>query len=221
MILLIDNYDSFVYNLARYFERLGQGVEVVRNDRVDAEGVRRMCPDAVVLSPGPGTPEEAGCSMEIVRKLHREVPLLGVCLGHQAIAAALGATVHRSGAPMHGRSSAVRHEGQGIFAGLPDGFSVGRYHSLIVDPETLPPELVPTAWADDGTLLAFQHRHLPLVGLQFHPESILTRHGYRLLAGFLKLAGIPARGDVDSLQREEDQTPPPVAHPTPGGPIAF
>ena len=190
MILLIDNYDSFVYNLGRYFQRLGHEVRVVRNTAIDAAGVAALAPDAIVLSPGPCTPERAGCSLELVRKLHGRIPMLGVCLGHQAIAAALGGRVVRAKEPVHGRTSAVYHRGLGLFSGLPDPLVVGRYHSLVVKDDTLPDCLEVTARLGDGTVMAIQHRSLPVVGLQFHPESILTECGYQLLAAFLRVAGL-------------------------------
>jgi anthranilate synthase component II len=190
MILLIDNYDSFVYNLARYFERLGHTTCVVRNTAIDVAEVESRRPAAIVLSPGPCTPDHAGCTLELVRRLYARVPLLGVCLGHQTIAAALGGRVIRAKEPMHGRTSLVHHRGRGLFAGLPNPLVGCRYHSLVVDEASLPESLEVTARADDGTVMAIEHRTLPVVGLQFHPESILTDHGYRLLAAFLRSAGL-------------------------------
>lgn len=192
MLLLIDNYDSFVFNLARYFERLGCATRVVRNDRVDVDEVRRLRPDAVVLSPGPCAPEQAGCSLELVRELYRELPILGICLGHQTIAAALGGRVVRAREPVHGRSSPVYHGGKGIFAGLPSPIDCGRYHSLVVDEAALPAELEATARTADGVVMAIEHRTRPVVGLQFHPESILTAVGYSLLESFLERASLHA-----------------------------
>ena len=190
MILLIDNYDSFVHNLARYFEQLGQRTIVVRNDAIDVARVRGMQPDAIVLSPGPCRPQQAGRSIELVRQLYREIPILGVCLGHQIIAEAFGAQIVRSPHPMHGRASRIRHNEQGVFAGLPDPLAVGRYHSLVVDEKTLPDELQVTARTPEGTVMAIAHRKRPVIGLQFHPESILTDCGYEILAGFLRIAGM-------------------------------
>lgn len=195
MILLIDNYDSFVHNLARYFARLGQPTTVVRNDAIDVETVRVIRPDAIVLSPGPCTPHEAGVSLELVRELHREMPILGVCLGHQTIAEALGGQIVRAAQPVHGRTSMVRHNGRGTFENLPNPMTVCRYHSLVVEPSSLPPELEATAHTTDGVIMAIQHRQCPVVGLQFHPEAILTDFGYEMLAGFLRMAGLPSAVD--------------------------
>jgi anthranilate synthase component II len=190
VILLIDNYDSFVHNLARYFERLGQETLVVRNDRIALEEIERLRPGALVLSPGPCTPNEAGCSLEVVRRFVDRIPILGVCLGHQTIAAALGGRVIRSPQPMHGRTSLVYHDGQGIFTDLPQPMRACRYHSLIVDETSLPPQLETTAATADGIVMALRHRAAPVVGVQFHPEAILTESGYPLLANFLRLAGL-------------------------------
>jgi anthranilate synthase component II len=200
MILLIDNYDSFVYNLARYFERLGHPTRVVRNTAIDVGGVESLRPAAIVLSPGPYTPERAGCSLELVRRLHSHMPMLGICLGHQTIAAALGGRVVRAPEPVHGRTSPVRHNGRGLFAGLPNPLIGCRYHSLAVDEATLPESLEVTARADDGTVMAIEHRTLPVVGLQFHPESILTECGYALLAAFLRRAGLATPRELPTLE---------------------
>jgi anthranilate synthase/aminodeoxychorismate synthase-like glutamine amidotransferase len=233
MILVLDNYDSFVYNLARYFERLGQPTQVVRNDAIDATGVLRLRPDAIVLSPGPCTPRQAGCSLDVVRQCWERIPILGVCLGHQTIGAAWGANIVRAREPIHGRTSPIFHHGRGIFAGLPSPLTAGRYHSLVVEAATLPECLEVTASAADGTVMALQHRTRPVVGVQFHPESILTPHGYALLAAFLRLArvaisaGIPglhnelagcpahSRGGPETLPR--DGHPPPGETPSTGG----
>ena len=191
MILLIDNYDSFVYNLARYFERLGQESLVVRNTEIDVRRIRDLAPDAIVLSPGPCTPREAGCSLDVVRQLHSTVPMLGICLGHQVIAEALGARIVRAPEPVHGRTSPIVHDGRGIFAGLPSPITSGRYHSLVVDESSLPECLEVTARTEDRTIvMGVRHKTLPVVGLQFHPESILTDTGYDLLAAFLCQSGI-------------------------------
>ena len=206
MILLIDNYDSFVYNLARYFERLGHSTRVVRNTAIDPEEAESLEPAAIVLSPGPCTPERAGCTLELVGRLYARVPLLGICLGHQTIAAALGGRVVRAKEPVHGRTSPVRHHGRGVFAGLPDPLLGCRYHSLVVDEASLPDCLEVTARTDDGTIMAIQHRTLPVVGLQFHPESILTECGYRLLAAFLRLAGLSTPVELPSIMETELDT---------------
>jgi anthranilate synthase component II len=219
MIVLIDNYDSFVYNLARYFERLGQSTRVVRNDAATVDDLVELGPRAIVISPGPCTPQEAGCSLDVVRRLADRVPILGICLGHQAIGAAFGASVVRAAEPVHGRTSPVFHSGQSVFAGLPNPLVACRYHSLVVDPQTLPPELVPLAHTADGTLMALAHRTLPVVGLQFHPESILTDPGYDLLAAFLRLAGIALPPSIPSMASERAT---PAAQPAlPTVPVTF
>jgi len=189
-VLLIDNYDSFVFNLARYLEELGVETDVRRNDAISLEEIRRLAPAALLLSPGPCTPMEAGICMDIVRDLGPEIPILGVCLGHQAIGAALGGTIQRAREPVHGQTSLIEHTGTRLFAGCPSPMLVGRYHSLIVDRETLPDSLRVTAWTADGTIMALEHRSWPLAGVQFHPESVLTSQGHRLLQNFLVQAGI-------------------------------
>ena len=206
MILLIDNYDSFVYNLARYFERLGHSTRVVRNTATNAEEVESFEPAAIVLSPGPCTPERAGCALELVRRLYVRVPLLGVCLGHQTIAAALGGRVLRANEPVHGRTSPIHHHGRGVFAGLPSPLVGCRYHSLVVEEASLPDCLEVTARTEEGTVMAIQHRTLPVVGLQFHPESILTDYGYPLLAAFLRLAGLSTPNELPSIESERRET---------------
>ena len=190
MILLVDNYDSFAHNLARSCAELGREVTVRRNDAVTLGEARALRPSAVILSPGPCGPAEAGVCEELVRAAAGgwDAPLLGVCLGHQAIASALGGRVVR-GEPAHGVAADVRHDGAGLFAGLPDPMPCGRYHSLVADQASLPAELRVTAGLDDGTVMALEHRSRPLWGVQFHPESILTPDGDRLLANFLRLAG--------------------------------
>jgi anthranilate synthase/aminodeoxychorismate synthase-like glutamine amidotransferase len=202
MLLVIDNFDSFVHNLARYLERLGQPTHVVRNDAIDAAGVRALRPAGIVLSPGPCTPQEAGCSLELVRELQGEVPILGVCLGHQAIGAALGGNVVRAPHPMHGRTSEITHDGRGLFAGLPNPLTVCRYHSLIVEKASLPRDLQVTARTPDGVIMALAHRHLPLWGVQFHPEAILTEGGFMILANFLRLASIPLPARLPTIGEE-------------------
>ncbi len=202
MIVLVDNYDSFVHNLARYFERLGQQTLVVRNDAIDFRGIVNVGASAVVLSPGPCTPAEAGCSLDVVRQLAGRLPILGVCLGHQAIAAAFGARIVRANEPMHGRTSSVHHEGRDVFAGLPSPFTACRYHSLVVDRATLPDCLSVTAWTADQTIMAVTHREWPVIGVQFHPEAILTEHGYSLLANFLRVAGLYVPAELPSMANE-------------------
>ena len=196
MILLIDNYDSFVYNLARYVRELGHEPEVVRHDAVTLEDVERLAPSHIVISPGPCSPAEAGISTELVRHFGARVPILGVCLGHQCIGAAYGGEIVRAGRPMHGKTSLVHHDGTGVFAGLPSPFRATRYHSLVIAPESVPDALRVTAWADDGDtreIMAVEHREHPVTGVQFHPESALTEHGYRMLDRFIR--GEAARGD--------------------------
>lgn len=190
MILLIDNYDSFVHNLARYFQQLGQTTVVVRNDAIGVEDVIAVQPEAIVLSPGPCTPNEAGCSLDIVRQFYQTIPMLGVCLGHQAIAAALGARIVRANEPMHGRTSEIFHDGRGVFDGLQNPLTACRYHSLVVEESSLPDCLEVSAKTADGTVMAVRHRNAPLIGVQFHPESILTTAGYSLLTRFLRLADL-------------------------------
>jgi len=186
MILMIDNYDSFTYNLVQVLAGAGAEVEVVRNDAESVKALLARGPEGIVLSPGPGRPEDAGVCLELLRERPR-VPLLGVCLGHQALGLAFGARVDRAPRLMHGKTSPVRHEDLGIFAGLPNPFEATRYHSLEVKEGTLPAELEPLAWADDGTLMGMRHRELPYWGVQFHPESILTGAGAHLLGNFLDL----------------------------------
>ncbi|MCU0879744.1 MAG: aminodeoxychorismate/anthranilate synthase component II [Pirellulaceae bacterium] len=219
MLLLIDNYDSFVHNLARYFERLGVQTLVVRNDAVDVPAVERLDPAAIVVSPGPCTPSEAGASLDIVRHFADRKPILGICLGHQTIGAALGANVVRGREPVHGRASQITHGAKGIFAGLPSPLTVGRYHSLVVEEASLPPELVVSARTADGTIMALAHRERPVVGLQFHPESILTDRGYDLLAGFLRIAGLPTSLHVPTMESERPS--PPTLRPLPSRPVTF
>ncbi|MFQ5785321.1 MAG: anthranilate synthase component II [Alphaproteobacteria bacterium] len=187
MILLIDNYDSFVYNLARYVGELGRERCVLRNDAVTVADLKAMNPDAIIISPGPCTPNEAGVSLDAVRYLGADYPMLGVCLGHQCVGQTYGGRVARAKTPVHGKSAWVRHDGEGLFAGLPEPLRVGRYHSLVVD---LPEggDLAVTARTDDGEIMALRHRRNPVFGVQFHPESVLTEHGHELLANFLAAA---------------------------------
>jgi para-aminobenzoate synthetase component II len=188
-ILVIDNYDSFVFNVARYFEELGCGVVVERNDAIDIAAIRRMAPAAIVISPGPGTPHDAGISLAVVDRLSGEVPILGVCLGHQCIGAAFGAPVVPAKRPLYGRTSALKHNGNGLFEGLPQPLRVARYHSLIVE---LTPALEAAASIDavseEGEIMALTHRSHPTYGVQFHPESILTEQGHALFGNFLRIA---------------------------------
>jgi anthranilate synthase component II len=190
VILLLDNHDSFVYNLDRYLKRLGNSTLVVRSDAITIDAIGRLKPQAIVISPGPKSPDEAGCSMEVVRRMSAQIPILGICLGHQAIGQALGGKIVRASRPMHGKSSTIEHDGSRMFRAIPTRFEVGRYHSLMVDKESLPTELTATAWSGDGTIMALEHRTLPMFGLQFHPESILTEYGYQLLINFLSIVGI-------------------------------
>ncbi|MFO0918714.1 MAG: aminodeoxychorismate/anthranilate synthase component II [Planctomycetaceae bacterium] len=219
MILLIDNYDSFVFNLARYLEELGQETLVVRNDACSVSEIAGWKPQAVVISPGPCTPREAGISVEVIRELSDSIPMLGVCLGHQAIAVAFGGTVIRAAEPIHGRTSIIRHDGAGVFAGIPNPFSATRYHSLIVEEAGLPAELKITAHTPEGVPMALAHTRRKVFGVQFHPESVLTEQGHRLLANFLQLAGAPV-GPIPVGDRlpESDHAPaelPPLPHPVP------
>jgi anthranilate synthase component II len=191
MILLIDNYDSFTYNLVHYLGELGAAVDVVRNDALSVEAAIARQPAAIVLSPGPCTPNEAGICLPLITAVAGRIPLLGVCLGHQSIGQAFGGVVIRADKVMHGKVSAIHHDGSGIFSGLPDPFEATRYHSLIVERDTLPDCLRVTAQTADGLIMGLAHRTLPIHGVQFHPESIATQHGHALLGNFLHLAGIP------------------------------
>jgi anthranilate synthase/aminodeoxychorismate synthase-like glutamine amidotransferase len=186
-VLLIDNYDSFTYNLYQYLCELGARVTVIRNDAITVDEARALKPDYIVISPGPGTPRDAGVSVEMIRALGPEIPILGVCLGHQAIAEAYGGVVARAPELMHGKASRVIHDGQGVLKGLPSPFSAIRYHSLCATAETLPVSLDVTARSDSGVIMAIRHREYPVEGVQFHPESILTEHGKDLLRNFLRL----------------------------------
>jgi anthranilate synthase component II len=187
-VLLVDNYDSFTYNLAQAFERLGARVFVHRADRLSLDRMIEAPPRALVISPGPGTPENAGSSIRAVQLLSGRVPVLGVCLGHQAIGCAFGGSVARAPSIVHGKSARIEHDGSGIFAGLPSPFDAGRYHSLVLDESTLPDQLAVCARTRDGLLMAVRHRSHPTFGVQFHPESVLTRRGPQLLANFFALA---------------------------------
>jgi len=187
MILLIDNYDSFTYNLAQYLGELGCQVEVHRNDRISVEQIARRKPERIVISPGPCTPQQAGISVELIQTLGGKFPILGVCLGHQAIGAAYGGKIVRAPKLFHGKTSRIRHNGKGVFAELANPFTATRYHSLIVEKKSLPPELQITAETDDGVIMGLQHRRYKLAGVQFHPESVLTESGKQLLQNFLAM----------------------------------
>jgi anthranilate synthase/aminodeoxychorismate synthase-like glutamine amidotransferase len=187
VILLLDNYDSFTYNLAQYLGELGCEVEVHRNDRISVEQIARRKPERIVISPGPCTPQEAGISVEMIQKLAGKIPILGVCLGHQAIGAAFGGKIIRAPKLFHGKTSQIRHDGSGVFRGLPNPFTATRYHSLIVERKSLPADLQVTAETDDDIIMGMQHKHYPLMGVQFHPESVLTDSGKQLLKNFLSL----------------------------------
>jgi para-aminobenzoate synthetase component 2 len=189
MILVVDNYDSFVFNVVRYVEELGQEVRVLRNDAVDVAGIRALAPEALILSPGPCTPNEAGVTLPAIEALSGEIPILGVCLGHQAIGAAFGGRVERAARPLHGQATAIRHDGARLFAGLPDPMQVGRYHSLIVTAQPgMDESLAIDAVSGEGEVMALSHRHHPTMGVQFHPESVLTENGHAVFGNFLDLA---------------------------------
>ena len=220
MILLIDNYDSFAHNLARYLRRCGQETMVLRNDAMPIAEMVALRPNAIIVSPGPCGPDQAGYSLEVVRQLHPSIPILGVCLGHQVIAAAFGATVCRSGVAMHGRSSQVWHDGQQTFFGVPNPFLAGRYHSLMVDPASVPDCLEVSAKTKDGTIMGIRHRVFPTVGWQFHPESVMTQHGYPLLCGFLKLAGLDVPNELPEFHSEM-RVPQVAEYVGPNRPVTF
>ncbi len=186
MVLVIDNYDSFTYNLVQYLGELGAGIQVRRNDEVTVADVRALRPSHLLVSPGPCSPKEAGVSVEAIRSLAGEIPILGVCLGHQAIGVAFGGEIVRAGKLMHGKTSEIRHDGKGVFRGLPDPFRATRYHSLVIRQESLPKDLIITARSEDGEIMGVRHRNLAVEGVQFHPESILTESGRKLLANFLE-----------------------------------
>ncbi|GAB6195054.1 anthranilate synthase component II [Lysobacter xanthus] len=191
MLLMIDNYDSFTWNLVQYLQALGAEVKVVRNDELSVPQIDALAPERIVISPGPCTPNEAGVCVDVIRELGPRVPLLGVCLGHQSIGQAYGGDVVRAKTIMHGKTSRIRHEGRGVFAGLPDAYEATRYHSLVVARDTLPASLEMTAWTEDEAggfdeIMGLRHREHPVEGVQFHPESILTQHGHALLKNFLE-----------------------------------
>lgn len=191
MLLVIDNYDSFTFNLVQYLQQLGAEVKVARNDALTVEQIDALAPERIVISPGPGTPDQAGVSLQVIERLGPRIPILGVCLGHQSIGQAYGGRVIRAGNIMHGKTSPIRHQGKGVFAGLPDGYTATRYHSLVVDKDHVPACLEVTAWTEhpDGSMeeiMGLRHREYPVEGVQFHPESILTEHGHALLKNFLE-----------------------------------
>ncbi|MEY4582367.1 MAG: hypothetical protein RL701_7070 [Pseudomonadota bacterium] len=196
MILVIDNYDSFTYNLVQYLGELGARVEVHRNDQISAAAVLARKPEAVLISPGPGNPDEAGVTLELLTQFSAALPILGVCLGHQAIGQAFGGRVVSAARLMHGRTSPIHHKGSGVFSGLPTPFTATRYHSLIVERASLGPELEITAWTDEDEIMGLRHKRLPIEGVQFHPESFLTEHGHAMLENFLRQ--LPERGRIES-----------------------
>ena len=215
MILLIDNYDSFVYNLARYVAELGEEPVVHRNDAVTLDEVEGLHPSHIIISPGPCSPAEAGISVDLVRRFGAQIPILGVCLGHQAIGAAYGGQIVRATRPMHGKTSRIAHDGTGVFAGLPSPLVATRYHSLVIAPESMPAGLMVNAVSDDGEIMGVRHAEHPVHGVQFHPESVLTRHGYRMLARFLfgpdrPVSGLPATADGGSADAVPAEEPAPT-----------
>jgi len=188
---MIDNYDSFTYNLVQYLGSLGAEVVVKRNDRTSVEEIRSLKPDSIVISPGPCTPAQAGISVEVIKTFYRDVPILGVCLGHQSIGVAFGGRIVRAKRLMHGKVSQIHHTSEGVFRGIPSPFTAVRYHSLVIDRDSLPSELKITAWSEeDDEIMGVQHREYPLFGVQFHPESVLSEHGMKILENFLSLAKV-------------------------------
>ncbi len=187
MILMIDNYDSFTYNLVQYLGELGREVKVVRNDKITCEQIEELQPEAIVISPGPCSPDQAGISLAVIERFAGVIPILGVCLGHQAIGQAFGGLVVRAARLMHGKTSPIQHDGRALFRDIPSPFTATRYHSLIVDPDSLPDCLEVTAWTGEGEIMGLRHRLYRVEGVQFHPESILTEHGHSLLRNFLEI----------------------------------
>ena len=206
MILVIDNYDSFVHNLARYFRLLGCATQVVRNDEISIDALKKIAPAAIVLSPGPCSPDQAGVSLEVVRSCYKQIPILGICLGHQTIVQAMGGKIVTAEEPMHGRSSPVNHNASAMFKRIANPFAAGRYHSLVGQNTTLPDNLRATAFTADQTIMAIEHTSRPVFGLQFHPESVLTDCGFRLISNFLSAATLEHHADrVDELQSNQLQ----------------
>ena len=192
MLLMIDNYDSFTYNVVQYLAELGQDVEVYRNDAIDLDEIREKAPERIVISPGPCTPNEAGISMDVIRRFGEEIPILGICLGHQSIGQVFGAEIVKAKRVMHGKTSSIHHDGEGVFSGLPSPFTATRYHSLVIDPATIPADIGISAWTldEDGAIdevMGVRHKRQKIEGVQFHPESILTQFGHELLANFLQV----------------------------------
>lgn len=194
MILMIDNYDSFTFNIVQYLEQMGEDVVVFRNDKVTVDRIDKLKPQMIFLSPGPGTPRDAGVTVDVVREFHKTIPIMGICLGHQSIGYAFGGEIVRAGRIMHGKVSPVHHDGKTIFTGLPDPFTAGRYHSLVVRPETLPSCLEVSARTAEGEIMGLRHKEFPVEGIQFHPESVLTPQGKRILRNFIKHHGSNHRG---------------------------
>ena len=193
MILMIDNYDSFTFNIVQYLEQMGEDVVVFRNDKVTVDRIDKLKPQMIFLSPGPGTPRDAGITVDVVREFHKTIPIMGICLGHQSIGYAFGGEIVRAGRIMHGKVSPVHHDGKTIFTGLPDPFTAGRYHSLVVRPETLPSCLEVSARTAEGEIMGLRHKEFPVEGIQFHPESVLTPQGKRILRNFIKHLGTNGR----------------------------
>ena len=194
MFLFIDNYDSFTFNIVQYLEQMGEDVVVFRDDKVTVDRIDKLKPQVIFLSPGPGTPRDAGVTVDVVREFHKTIPIMGICLGHQSIGYAFGGEIVRAGRIMHGKVSPVHHDGRTIFAGLPDPFTAGRYHSLVVRPETLPSCLEVSARTAEGEIMGLRHKEFPVEGIQFHPESVLTPQGKRILRNFIKHLGRNGRG---------------------------
>ncbi|MCX7120335.1 MAG: aminodeoxychorismate/anthranilate synthase component II [Gammaproteobacteria bacterium] len=186
MLLMLDNYDSFTFNLVNYFQTLNQTVSVFRNDEIAIADIEKLDPDYIVISPGPGNPDDAGITLECIKKFSGVIPILGVCLGHQAIGQAFGAKIISAQKIMHGKTSQIFHNNEGVFNNIPDQFNATRYHSLVIDRNTLPDEFIITAWTEDQEIMGIKHRTLPIEGVQFHPEAILTEHGHRLFNNFLR-----------------------------------